>query len=492
MPVSLLIALVLAFGLNLDAEAFPLRPSEALSCLVVLALLVAGYAVLVRLSAYRVARAVQHNKLPVRTLRRQLQRRARALDFASLLLFVLLLYACSWRRVVEEGLGLSGLVLVDETVLLSPFLLLQVALWWGLYPAEKALRLAVFSDRPFPGIARHMIVRARQSLGMVLPAALLYVLGFDLALRLAPDLIDSPAWQFVGLAGLGTSLVILAPALVRLSWPTHRLPDGPLRGRLETLAQRLGFRFSDILVWDTDYTLVNAGVTGALPRFRYVLLTDSLIETLDPNEIEAVFGHEIGHVAHRHLAYFGFFFVGSMGVMALVAQGLSWLATQVSFNTNGLPPVAIEVTAALSWLSVFLIYMFAIFGFISRRFERQADIYGCRAVSCGRETCPPHAGLNHDSSRDSPGPSSDLCPVGIRIFARALQNVAMLNGMAPAARSWRHGSIRRRIDFLEGLEGHPETLRRFQRRVRWLRLGLGLLLLIGIATALATGALEQL
>jgi STE24 endopeptidase len=64
--------------------------------------------------------------------------------------------------------------------------------------------------------------------------------------------------------------------------------------------------------------------------------------------------------------------------------------------------------------------------------------------------------------------------------------------MEPGARSWRHGSIRRRIDFLEGLEGHPEALRQFQRRLQWLRLSLALLLLVGIIVALATGALEQL
>jgi STE24 endopeptidase len=484
MPVSLLIALVLAFGLNLNTDPFPLRPGEAPSRLAGMVVLVVGFAVVSRLSAWRISRAIVRDHLPARSVRRQLQRRARVLDAASLLLFGLFLYAFSWRQVVEEGLGLSGLVLVDETVLLSPFLVLQLGLWWGLYPAEKALRVNGLPDRVVPRLGPYLVVRARQSLGMVLPAALLYVLTYDLA--------GSPTWQFVGLAGLGTALIVLAPALVRLSWPTRRLPDSPLRARLESLAQRLGFRFTDILVWDTDYSVVNAGVTGALPRFRYVLLTDSLIETLDPDEVEAVFGHEIGHVAHRHLAYFGFFFVGSMGVMALVAQGLSWLVNQVSFRADWLPPIAVEVTASIGWLSFFLLYLFSIFGFISRRFERQADIYGCRAVSCGREDCPPHVDLNRGCACVSPGAPSNVCPVGIRIFARALQNVAMLNGMAPGARSWRHGSIRRRIDFLEGLEGHPEVLWRFQRRVRWLRLGLGLLLLIGIATALATGALEQL
>ncbi len=66
--------------------------------------------------------------------------------------------------------------------------------------------------------------------------------------------------------------------------------------------------------------MVNACVTGILPGFRYVLLTDALIDSLTPHEIAAVFGHEIGHIAHRHLLYFGFFFMGSLGVLTVLGE----------------------------------------------------------------------------------------------------------------------------------------------------------------------------
>ena len=44
---------------------------------------------------------------------------------------------------------------------------------------------------------------------------------------------------------------------------------------------------------------VNACVTGIVPGFRYVLLSDALIDSLPPLETAAVFGHEIGHIASR-------------------------------------------------------------------------------------------------------------------------------------------------------------------------------------------------
>jgi STE24 endopeptidase len=82
--------------------------------------------------------------------------------------------------------------------------------------------------------------------------------------------------------------------------------------------------------------------------------------------------------------------------------------------------------------------------------------------------------------------------VGIRIFVDALTNVADLNGMEPSARSWRHGSIDRRVAFLQGLEGKPQAERRFQIGVIWLRVGLALALIAGLFVAFKTGAIDHL
>ena len=135
-------------------------------------------------------------------------------------------------------------------------------------------------------------------------------------------------------------------------------------------------------------------------------------------------------------------------------------------------------------------YFGLVFGMLSRRFERQADVFGCRAVSCGRVDCPPHPDLYSKAGVEAV--DVPLCPVGIRIFANALMNVALLNGMEPAARSWRHGSINRRIAFLEGLEGKPLAERKFQAGVVRLRVALALALIVGLVLAFKTGAIEHL
>ena len=363
---------------------------------------------------------------------------------------------------------------------------MQISGWWGLYAAERALR----PGQP-AGLGRHLSLKARQSLGLVMPVVLVFSLGQGLSDRLWPRWADRAWAQPIGVSLLAGTVLILSPAFVRLAWPTRPLPPGPLRDRLERLARRLGFRCTDILVWDTGHALVNAGVTGALPWYRYVLLTDAMVDYLDDYEIAAVFGHELGHIAHRHMVSFGVFLVGSLGVMALaggaIDERLAAVPTWVDVRGDGLAATAIQAGATLL---TFGLYFGVVFGLVSRRFERQADVFGCRAVSCGELDCPPHVDIDR---RAGPIPKDvAICPVGIRIFANALSNVAALNGMEPAARSWRHGSIARRIAFLEGLEGKPEAERRFQVGVGRLRLTMGLALLAVVLIALSTGAIGRL
>jgi len=277
---------------------------------------------------------------------------------------------------------------------------------------------------------------------------------------------------------------------VRLAWPARSLPPGPLRRRLERIAERVGFRFTNILVWDTGGMVVNACVTGILPGFRYVLLSDALLDSLTPLEAAAVFGHEIGHVAHRHFVYFAFFFMGSLGVLSLLAEILSKsgpLLVQLAWLSPWSPSVLSDVIQGVALLIALGLYFWVVFGHLSRRFERQADVFGSKVVSCDVEDCPPHTDLDNDLSRPSiRGRKPTLCPVGIRIFADALANVARSNGLNQNGRSWRHGSIANRIAFLEGLERHPEREHRFQEGVTRLRLGLGVVLALAVLLSVVT------
>jgi STE24 endopeptidase len=490
MPLPLLFALFLAFGLESAGPFAPLPDSE-LGRRVLAAL---GLVMLVSLASTGVglwvsARAARAGYTSNR-LRRGYSWCARVLEILTLAGYSAILHQLQWPRVVRTALGKGSITVVEEALILLPFVLMQLACWWGLYPAERKLQ-GGFGVSRTTRRGRYVALRARQTLGLVLPVLVLFSLGQDLVNHQWPRLANSDWAMPVEVCLMGVLVLVLSPVFIRLAWPTRPLPAGPLRERLEHQARRLGFRCSDILIWDTGQAVVNACVTGSLPRFRYVLLTDALIDCLDEHEIAAVFGHEIGHIAHRHLLYFGFFFLGSLGVLALLGEvidrPLLALSDVLGGRTHPLLATFIQSSAVLLTAGL---YFLVVFGHVSRRFERQADVFGCRAVSCGQGDCPPHLDLDRQPGCGSTATS--LCPVGIRIFANALTNVATLNGMEFQARSWRHGSIARRIAFLEGLEGKPEAEGRFQVGVSRLRMVVALGLISAVVIALATGSVDHL
>lgn len=491
MPFSLLVAILLAFGIDLRSDSGPLSADEVQQRIGLTAAGALGLAVVAISIGATVAFLVRRREGSTPAIRRFYALGCRSVEVFSLLIYAWIIHVVDWTTVVESGFGLRDTILVDEFLILLPFLLMQVLSWWGLYWGERALR----PIRLRVGQGRYLALRARQALGLVLPVAAVFSLGQDVFRRQWPQWVENQWVQIGWMTAMGILVLILAPAFVRLTWPTRPLPPGPLRDRLERLSRRFGFRCTDILIWETGQGVVNAGVTGALPYFRYVLLTDALVEHLDEHQVEAVFGHEVGHISHHHLTFFGFFLLGSVvGVLALVSSALTWLAQSMGWSTIGatwLGVWGINSVVQVATIVICLgVYGVPMFGFLSRRFERQADVFGCRAVSCGRADCPPHSDLNAVSEIE--GPPQGLCSAGIRIFASALSDVAALNGMERETWwAWRHGSITRRIAFLEGLEGRPQAERRFQRSVKRLRVALAVAMLSAVSVAAATGAIAH-
>ena len=232
------------------------------------------------------------------------------------------------------------MILFDDLVVFLPFVLIQLLVWWGLFFAERALQIrqGIGIDR---GLGRYLVLKGRQSLGLTLPVILMYVLRRDVIRRFFPGWEDYAVGEPIEIAVLG----LAGPGDARrfsFGWPGRltRCRQGRCAAGSNARRDRVGFRFTDILVWDTGQMMVNACVTGILPRFRYVLLSDALLESLTPLESAAVFGHEIGHVAHRHFLYFAFFFMGSLGVLSLFGDLVSLvgpLLAQSSWLSPGMP-----------------------------------------------------------------------------------------------------------------------------------------------------------
>ena len=294
-------------------------------------------------------------------------------------------------------------------------------------------------------------------------------------------------WQdgilLLGLLGF-VGIFIGMPWVLRLVLGLKPLPESVLRDRLSAAARRLRFRCSDILLWNTRGGVANAMVAGVLPYPRYVELTDRLIADLCPEEIEAVFGHEVGHVKHRHmLFYFSFLIVSMVAVWSVVSSYFPELDKLLNLDAR-------QDLAVLPGVAGIGAYIFVVFGFLSRRCERQADLYGCRAVSCRAANCE-----GHDETQSLAPDGTGLCTTGIRTFINALEKVVRLNGLSRdkpgLLQSWQHSTPARRIDFLQSVLAHPAIEPRFQRRVLLVKsvllLGLaGLIVYLGVTSGWKT------
>jgi STE24 endopeptidase len=482
LPVSFLVALILAFGIDPPRLGVPqsdvgFRLLETCAGIGLVAILSLGL-------GFWVASRVSHG-LPTSGVRRRYANAARFLSAAALFVYGWIIHSVGWSRVVRANWGFEGLGILNDALVLLPFLIIQFLVWWGQFLAERALQLRV-PMMPSGRLGRYLLLRSRQTHGLMMPVILLFVIRRDIFRRLWPSWEEAPLAEPIEMVVLGSLVLIAAPLFIRLAWPTRSLQDGPLRRRLERVARRAGFRFTDVLVWETGGSVLNACVTGIVPGFRYVLLTDALVETMTPLEVAAVFGHEIGHIAHRHLLYFGFFFAGSLGVLTLIADALShgvgwvtgsqWLAAWTS-------PQVIDLAQEAAVVILLGVYFWLVFGFLSRRFERQADLFGSKVVSCEQPGCAPHVDLDDPASTGPEKPGLPLCQTGLRTFSEALAIVAQCNGIELGRRSWRHGSIANRIRFLERLEHDPIGERRFQREVVRLRVVLGVIMVLAMFAA---------
>ena len=161
------------------------------------------------------------------------------------------------------------------------------------------------------------------------------------------------------------------------------LEDGELALRVQQLMQRCGFNAKGLFVMDGSKRSAhaNAYFTG-LGHSKRVVFFDTLLARLQPDEVEAVLAHELGHFHFRHIAKrLIAMFALSLAAFAL----LGWLYNQVWFYTGlGVVPNMMSPNAALALILFMLVT--PVFGYflsplmaqLSRKHEFEADAYAVR------------------------------------------------------------------------------------------------------------------
>ena len=203
---------------------------------------------------------------------------------------------------VAEGWGAPGAAWTGAAFVVGASLLLGLPSlpfdWWEKFRIEARFHF----NRGTPGLWLADKLKG---------VAVALVLGFPLLWALLSLVRRAGSawwlWGFALVFGFQLAMLVLYPKLIlplfnRLS----PLPEGELRARLLALGERTGFRAATIHVMDGSKRSAhsNAYFTG-LGKFRRIVLFDTLIAQLAPEELEAVLAHEIGHYRRGHIPRFG-------------------------------------------------------------------------------------------------------------------------------------------------------------------------------------------
>jgi STE24 endopeptidase len=191
------------------------------------------------------------------------------------------------------------------------------------------------------------------------------------------------AWIFVSLFSIFMTM-FYSSLIVPLFNKQTPLEEGELRNKIMTFSEKVGFKLKNIYVIDGSKrsTKANAYFSGLGAKKRIVLY-DTLIADMKPDEILAVLAHEIGHYRKKHTL------TGT--ILSIIQSGILLYIFSL-FVGNPLLSEALGVTETsfhIALLTFGFLYspistiLGLLFNVISRKHEYQADRFAGEEFNSG-------------------------------------------------------------------------------------------------------------
>jgi len=183
-------------------------------------------------------------------------------------------------------------------------------------------------------------------------------------------------WMAFNLLALVLYPTLIAPLFNKF----EPLQDETLKNRVNALMQRCGFAAKGLFVMDGSKRSAhaNAYFTG-FGAAKRVVFFDTLLQQLNPAEIDAVLAHELGHYKRRHILKR----IVLMFALSLLGFAvLGWVSGQIWFYTGlGVMPSLDAPNNALALLlfmmvvPLFTYFLSPLMARMSRSHEFEADAY---------------------------------------------------------------------------------------------------------------------
>jgi len=211
----------------------------------------------------------------------------------------------------------------------------------------------------------------------VLLTGLLMLIGYAIGLYFG----DPLAFMLVGLVIAGvvnfvsyywSDTIVVKMSRAKIIQET----DNPtLYSAVQRVAQRAGIPMPRVGIVNSPQP--NAFATGRGPQKAVVVATSSILQTLTPTELEAVIGHELGHVVHRDVLTSSvaatmagvISYIGNIALYSMMFGGLGGNGN----NRQGGNPLLLVAAIVLVPLGATFVQLG-----ISRGLEYNADEYGAK------------------------------------------------------------------------------------------------------------------
>lgn len=194
-------------------------------------------------------------------------------------------------------------------------------------------------------------------------------------------------WLYAWLAWVAFQLLMLVlyPTIVAPLFNKFQpLADAPLRARVECLLARCGYAAKGLFVMDGSRRSShgNAYFTG-FGAARRIVLFDTLVSRLQPEEVEAVLAHELGHCKLRHVIKRTVWVAAaSLALLALLGAlvGEPWFYAGLGVPVAP-PRYGVALVLFMLVLPVFTFLAAPLGSLYSRRHEFEADAYAAMHAS---------------------------------------------------------------------------------------------------------------
>ena len=254
------------------------------------------------------------------------------------------------------------------------------------------------------------------------------------------NILDRPEGQMLFFAVFMCALVIVMPPFIQYWWECRPLEPSERVNELKGFLKEMRFKYANLLRWPIfEGRMMTAAIMGIIPRLRYILITDSLMETLSIDELKAVLAHEAGHARYKHMLFYVIFLLGYMFISFGLFDILSYILASLPYFINvpgenrPYAATAFYLVLSIPILATMFIYFRFLMGFFMRNFERQADLYSAAVMGTPLHT------------------------------VNSLEKIALYSGKTRDLPSWHHFSIKERVECLMDSLERPDLLHRHNR-----------------------------